>query len=80
MDDGGCVVIVEVRFRQRNQFASATESVTAQKQRRIVLATRHWLARNPHQASKPMRFDVVGIDDVAGRQQIRWIKDAFRVD
>jgi len=68
------LVIVEVRYRSGQSYGGAAASVTGVKQRRIVLATRHFLAENPSHAHRPIRFDVVGVDD---SDQLDWIENAF---
>lgn len=67
----GTLVFVEVRARSGGGHGGAAASVGAAKQRRIVLAARHWLARLA--TAPPCRFDVVAID--AGR--IEWLRGAF---
>lgn len=76
----GVVVFVEVRLRKHASFGGAAESITATKQRRIILAAQHWLAGagRRHQDA-PCRFDAVlmtGCDTA----QLQWIPDAFSVD
>ena len=70
-EPGGTLVFVEVRARQRTSHGGAAASVGAVKQRRIVLAARHYLGRL--RAPPPCRFDVVAIDGGI----IDWIKAAF---
>ena len=70
-EPGGTLVFVEVRARQRASHGGAAASVGAVKQRRIVLAARHYLGRL--RAPPPCRFDVVAIDGGT----IDWIKAAF---
>lgn len=70
---GETVVFVEVRSRQRSDFGGAAASITPAKQRRIVLAAHHWLARHGEQ---PCRFDCVLFDG----EQIEWLQDAFSAD
>lgn len=67
----GTVVFVEVRQRSRKDFGGAAASIGAQKQRRIILAARHYLLR--WRRLPPARFDVVTIDS-AGPQ---WLQAAF---
>lgn len=74
MADGSALVIVEVRYRARSDHGSAAETVTAHKQRRIIAATRYWLARHPQAAEQPIRFDVVAVD---GNHTMHWIQGAF---
>ena len=70
---GGTLVFVEVRARAGSEHGGAAASVGAVKQKRIVLAARHYLARL--RTPPPCRFDVVAIEGAS----IRWIKGAFDV-
>ena len=74
MKDGDTLVITEVRKRSREDYGGAAASVGLSKQRRIVLATRLWLARSPQYSSWPIRFDVCALD---GADQISWLRAAF---
>ena len=67
----GTLVFVEVRARADASCGGAAASIGAVKQRRIVLAARHYLLR--HRSPPPCRFDVVAID--GGR--IDWLRGAF---
>lgn len=67
----GTLVFVEVRQRARGDFGGAAASVGAAKQRRLVLAARHFLLRLG--APPPCRFDVVAIDGA----QVTWLRGAF---
>ncbi|MDO8931055.1 MAG: YraN family protein [Rhodocyclaceae bacterium] len=68
----GTLVFVEVRQRAGAQHGGAAASVSATKQRRIVLAARYYLLR--WQVPPPCRFDVVALDGAAGLQ---WLQAAF---
>ena len=68
---GGTLVFVEVRARAGTTHGGAAASVGGVKQRRIVLAARHYLMR--HQSPPACRFDVVAIDG----NHIEWLKAAF---
>ena len=68
---GGTLVFVEVRARAGTTHGGAAASVGGVKQRRIVLAARHYLMR--HKSPPPCRFDVVAIDG----DHIEWLKAAF---
>ena len=73
--DGATLVFVEVRLRRNAAYGGAAASITATKQRRLILAARHYLARVP---DTPCRFDCVllsGLGDTDGG--IEWIRDAF---
>ena len=71
----GVLVIVEVRLRASATHGGAIGSVHRHKQRRLVLATRHLLARRPALACRAVRFDVIAIEE--GR--VQWIPHAFDV-
>ena len=70
-DADGTLVFVEVRKRADRAFGGAAASVGWQKQRRIVLAARHYLMRLP--APPPCRFDVISMEGGS----IRWMRAAF---
>jgi putative endonuclease len=67
----GTLVFVEVRSRADVSYGGALASVTPLKQRRLVLAAQHYLARLTH--TPPCRFDVVAIEGV----EVRWVRGAF---
>jgi putative endonuclease len=67
----GTVVFVEVRKRSRSDFGGAAASIGPTKQRRIVLAARHYLMR--WRRMPPTRFDVVLLD---GEGPV-WLQAAF---
>jgi putative endonuclease len=72
--DGSALCFVEVRSRATTRFGRAEETVSAAKQRRIILAARHWLVGHPH--AGPCRFDVVSLH---GEGELQLFRDAFRV-
>lgn len=76
MRDREMLVVVEVRSRAAGGLCSAEETVSAAKRRRIILATRHFLARHPRLASSAIRFDLVAISP-GGDNELRWIEAAF---
>ncbi|MDW8337484.1 MAG: YraN family protein [Tepidimonas sp.] len=74
----GTLVFVEVRQRSRATHGGAAASVGWGKQRRIVWAARHYLARLA--PMPPCRFDVVVIDgELRGDPppRIQWLRAAF---
>jgi len=72
MDDGGALVVVEVRYRKNDRYGSALESVTSTKQARIIAATKHYIVAK--RIDQPIRFDVVAI---TGDTSPQWVKNAF---
>lgn len=76
--DGASLVIVEVRARSRTHKGSAIATIGPRKRRRIVNATRHYLMKHPAWFSKPIRFDVVAIDEIETSEPVlNWIPNAF---
>ena len=73
MRAGVATVFVEVRYRARQDFGSAAETISRVKQRRLSAAARHYLQRHPDVARRPCRFDVVAITG----DRIDWIPNAF---
>jgi putative endonuclease len=69
------LVFVEVRMRSRTNFASAAESITKQKQQRIIACSRYFLLTHPHYQDCNLRFDVVLFDH--HQQSPQWICSAF---
>jgi putative endonuclease len=67
----GTVVFVEVRARAGTSHGGALASVSAAKQRSLVFAAQHYLARLPHMP--PCRFDVVAVEGAT----LQWVRGAF---
>lgn len=76
--DGQALVFVEVRLRRNTAFGGAAASVTSTKQRRIILATQHFLM-SQSATDSDCRFDCILLDDVAG-DRIEWLRNAFSLD
>ena len=72
------LVIVEVRARSSGAVCSAVASIDAQKRRRIVGATRHFLMRRNEWRNASIRFDVVAFDLIdTADTRISWLRNAF---
>jgi len=79
MQDGNCLVFVEVRYRKPNRFSSAATSVDRHKQRKLIKAAAFFLCRNTSLAESVVRFDVVALDGPSeSNSTLQWLKDAFR--
>lgn len=74
--DGSTLVFVEVRLRSRSDFGGAGASITPSKQRRIILAARHYLAGKPE---CDCRFDCILLDRL-DENHLEWIRHAFSAD
>lgn len=70
----GTLVFVEVRSRRNTRHGGAAASIGLAKQRSLVFAARHYLARL--RTLPPCRFDVVAIDGEA----LQWLRGAIEVD
>lgn len=78
MLDKNCLVFVEVRYRASASFGSAEESVTYQKQQRILQTAQQFLQKNSQYQNLCCRFDVIACSPAQSEQHhINWIKDAF---
>ena len=76
--DGETLVFVEVRRKSGEGCGAAAESVTRDKQRRVIRMAIDYLARNDLYDKCAVRFDVVAIDDQPdGSSRLTLIKDAF---
>jgi putative endonuclease len=72
--DGLTLVFVEVRMRSPSGFVTAVESVTGDKQRKLIKTAEYFLTR--HGGNPACRFDVVVLDQLR-HSAIEWIPDAF---
>ena len=71
MRDHATLVFVEVRTRAIGRHGGAVASVTAAKQRRLIIAAQIYLQR--FKMPPACRFDVVAIDGT----QLTWLKNAI---
>lgn len=75
MEEAGTLIFIEVKYRQSEQYGSAAEMVTQQKQRKIITTALHYLQQ--HKLDQACRFDVVAISPNSG---VEWIKGAFEAN
>lgn len=78
MRDKETLVFVEVRYRKQNSYGGGLESVTRDKQRKIIRTAQYYL-QTERCEEEPCRFDVVAITPNMAQEKIQWIKDAFWV-
>ncbi|MCB1762266.1 MAG: YraN family protein [Gammaproteobacteria bacterium] len=71
------LVFVEVRLRNNALFGSAAESITRQKQLRVIQAAHYFLQSRSCWEGHACRFDVVAISEQP-QPRIEWIRDAFQ--
>jgi len=79
MEDGKTLVFVEVRYRRRQDFGDAFETVDRRKRSRVLSTASHYLQNTPGAAGRPCRFDVVSVSGQDGDHQLHWIPNAFEV-
>ncbi len=80
MREGQTLVIIEVRSRTSARVATPAETVDRHKQRRIILATQHFILQNRCYRDWPLRFDVVAVTGELVTAEIRWIRAAFTLN
>lgn len=73
MQDQQHLVFIEVRSRNDRGFGNPIESITLQKQQKIIFTAIAYLQEKKLFNCVNSRFDVIGITD----NKIEWIKDAF---
>ncbi len=79
MRDKTLLIFVEVRLRGENSWANPLESVDYKKQKRLILAARHYLQQAADDWES-CRFDVFGLYPHNGGFRPDWLVDAFRTD
>ncbi len=79
MQEGNFLVFIEVRYRKNDRYGSAAESVTKQKQHRLLTTAEYYLQSEKQNADNICRFDVITISGELD-PQIGWIKDAFQAE
>jgi len=73
--EGKYIVVVEVKARHSNFAGEPETAVTKEKQRALVFAANAYVRKMNY--SEEVRFDIVSILVVNGKEQINHIEDAF---
>lgn len=71
------VVFVEVRSRKSFAYGHPFETITWQKQQKIIKTARYYLATQGKYDKISSRFDVVAVSYQNQQPQIEWVKNAF---
>ena len=71
------LVIIEVRYRRNTDFGSGAESITANKQSKLIKTASLYLQRHAKLAKYPVRFDVISMSGKLNNIDINWIENAF---
>lgn len=80
MQDKEFLVFIEVRYRTQAHYGDSAESITWQKQRRIIKTAQHFLQKHKLTNQSACRFDIITAKPDLSHQgglQIGWIKNAF---
>ncbi|MES9992907.1 MAG: YraN family protein [Candidatus Thiodiazotropha sp.] len=75
MREADTLVFVEVRYRQRNDFGHALETVTRSKQRKLLATANRYL--QVKRLDTACRFDIIALNG-SGSAPIEWIKNAIQ--
>ncbi|MBV54103.1 MAG: YraN family protein [Coxiellaceae bacterium] len=76
MKDGDTLVFVEVRSRQLSSYSNALESISLNKQRKLIKAIHVYLHSHQLPHLTDCRIDIVGKD---GSNKLYWIQNALEV-
>lgn len=77
MLDNDELAFIEVRYRRNSNYGSGLESVTTNKQTKIIKTASVFLQQHAKLAKYPARFDIVSISGELTNAHIDWIKNAF---
>jgi putative endonuclease len=80
MQERGCLVIVEVRYRYSDEYGGALPSVTHTKLQRIAKAMQALLLQHRELRELPLRFDVLALSGPLNAPKVRWCKRACSFD
>ncbi|MDG4767203.1 YraN family protein [Solwaraspora sp. WMMD406] len=76
--DGETLVFCEVKTRRDTRYGSPEEAVTGAKAARIRRLAAHWLAENPDQGRRDVRFDLVAVlVGTRGAAEVRHLPAVF---
>ncbi|MDH5370595.1 MAG: YraN family protein [Gammaproteobacteria bacterium] len=82
MQQDNAIVFVEVRYRRSNNFGSGAESVTVNKQSKLIKTASIYLQQHAKLNKYPARFDIISITGSIETNNIEnidfdWIENAF---
>lgn len=73
------LVFVEVRYRKSKNYGHPLESVTVNKQKKIIQGAQGFLKKYPRYNKLSCRFDVVAVTLKGNDYDINWIPNAFQL-
>ncbi|WP_339063366.1 YraN family protein [Tepidibacillus marianensis] len=74
MMDKETVVFIEVRTKSNSQYGFALESINQRKRQKLFQTAQAYL-QSKKCWERPIRFDLISIDKIQGKYQLRHIKD-----
>ncbi len=77
MSDKDTLVFIEVKYRKNDDWVSAAEAVTKEKQKKIRRSAQLFILKNKKYNNWNCRFDVVSIEGNKSDPKIDWIIHAF---
>lgn len=81
MQENETIVFIEVRHRKNANYGSAVETVTWQKQNKIIKAATLFMMKHDWHEKKSVRFDVFACQgSLEAKPEITWVKQAFYAD
>lgn len=73
------IIFVEVRFRKNELFGSAEESVSHNKQKKIVMTAQYYLQQNNKYQHYGQRYDIIAISGIE-TPEINWLQNIISID
>ena len=80
MQENKDIIFIEVRNRNRIDYGNAVQTISPQKQKKIIKTALSFLQAQSWLNKVNCRFDVIGIKYVAETLEIDWIKNAFSTE
>ena len=77
MRDADYIVFTEVRFRENPDYGNGLDSVTKNKQQKLIKTAQYYLINHGLYEKIAARFDVVSICKSQGKTELVWVKNAF---
>jgi putative endonuclease len=77
MRERGCIVFVEVRYRNTAARGGGLASVGRSKRLKLMRAAAMFLQANPRLAAEPCRFDVIACEGTPAQPLFEWTRAAF---
>ena len=73
------IVFVEVKYRSNEDYGQAVETVTLEKQRKLIRTAHYFLQQHNEFSLMDARFDIIGMTPTSDDRgiEVDWIKGAF---